>query len=154
MRGLAEIIAAEAGVVSAFVLLLKQEQEALKLGEVDVLSEIIERKSAAVSELAPLSTARNAALANAGLASDRAGIDAWLQKQPNDKAVRQNWGNLQVLAAEAKELNRVNGELIGLRIRHNADLLESLLSQANRQDLYSADGQTASSTHPRIIDSA
>ncbi|MBK8523059.1 MAG: flagellar export chaperone FlgN [Betaproteobacteria bacterium] len=62
MPGLAEIIAAEADVVSAFVLLLKEEQAALKLGEAEVLPKIIERKSATVDELAPLSTARNAAL--------------------------------------------------------------------------------------------
>lgn len=154
MPGLAEIIAAEADVVSAFVLLLKEEQAALKLGEAEVLPKIIERKSATVDELAPLSTARNAALAGAGLASDRAGIEAWLKKQPNDKAVRQNWEKLQFLAAEAKELNRVNGELVGLHMRHNTEILESLRSKANRQDLYGANGQTAFTAPRKIIDSA
>ena len=154
MPSLADIIAAEADVVSAFVLLLQEEQEALKTGQADDLQGIIERKSTATQKLAPLSIARNATLTRAGLAPDRNGIDAWLQKQPADKAVRQNWDKLQSLAAEAKELNRLNGELIRLRMQHNAQALEALLSHANRQDLYSADGQTAPSTHPRIIDSA
>lgn len=154
MPSLAEIIAAEADVVSAFVLLLKEEQEALKLGNAELLPGIVERKTATVGKLAPISAARNAALAATGLAADRAGIEAWLQKQPNDKTSRQFWEKLQLLAAEAKELNRVNGELIRLHMRNNAEALESLLAKANRQDLYSADGQTASATPRRIIDSA
>jgi flagella synthesis protein FlgN len=154
MTALAGIIAAEADVVSAFVLLLKEEQEALKLGNAELLPEIVERKTATVGKLAPISTARNAALAASGLAADRAGIEAWLLQQPNDKAVRQHWGQLQLLAAEAKELNRVNGELIRLRMHNNAEALEALLAKANRQDLYSADGQATSAAPRRIIDSA
>ena len=55
------------------------------------------------------------------------------------------------------ELNRLNGELIHLRMSHNAQMLEVLLA-ANRQDLYGADGQTsarrpaASSTQPDPAD--
>jgi flagella synthesis protein FlgN len=154
MPTLAGIIAAEADVVSAFVLLLEEEQEALKLGNAELLPEIVERKAATVGKLAPISAARNAALAHAGFAADRAGIEAWLKKNPADKAVQQHWEKLQALAAEAKELNRVNGELIRLRMHNNAEILESLLAKANRQDLYSADGQTASAAPRRIIDSA
>jgi flagella synthesis protein FlgN len=154
MPTLAEIIAAEADVVSAFVLLLLEEQEALKEGNADALPGIIDRKMAVAQSLSPLSIARNAQLVRAGLAADRPGIDAWLQKQPGDKAVRQHWDKLQALAAEAKELNRVNGELIRLRMQNNAQMLEILLSSANRQDLYSADGQAAPATTRRIIDSA
>ena len=154
MPTLAEIIAAEADVVSAFVLLLLEEQEALKEGNADALPGIIDRKMAVTQNLPPLSIARNTQLLGAGLAADRAGIDAWLQKHPGDKAVRQHWDKLQGLAAEAKELNRLNGELIRLRMQNNAQALEALLSAAHRQDLYSADGQAASAAPRRIIDSA
>lgn len=154
MPSLADIIAAEADVVSAFVLLLQEEQGALKEGHADELAGIIERKSATAQKLAPLSIARNATLAHAGLAPDRDGIEAWLNRQPADKAVRQNWEKLQALAAEARELNRLNGELIRLRMQHNAQALEALLSHASRQDLYSADGQAAAAAPRRIIDSA
>jgi flagellar biosynthesis protein FlgN len=154
MPTLAEIIATEADVVSAFVLLLKEEQEALKLGHAELLPEIVARKAATVGKLAPISAARNAALAQAQLAADRAGIEAWLEKNPADKAVSLHWENLQSLAAEARELNRLNGELIRLRMHHNAEILECLLAKSNRQDLYSADGQTAPAAARRIIDSA
>jgi flagellar biosynthesis/type III secretory pathway chaperone len=39
-------------------------------------------------------------------------------------------------------------------MQNNAQMLEILLSSANRQDLYSADGQAAPATTRRIIDSA
>lgn len=154
MPSLAEIIAAEADLVSAFVLLLNEEQDALKLGKADLLPGIVERKAAITGELAPVSAARNAELGRTGLMQDRAGVEAWLEKQPTDKLVRQHWQKLLSLAAEAKELNRVNGELIRLRMQNNTQVLEILLSTANRQDLYSADGQAAPATTRRIIDSA
>lgn len=154
MPALAIIIAAEADLVSAFVLLLKEEQDALKAGNADALPAIVERKTATVRKLAPVSTARNAELARAGFAADRAGIDAWLSKRPMDKDVRLQWNKLQTLAAEAKELNRVNGELIRIHMQSNAQALETLLASSNRQELYSADGLAASATTRRINDSA
>lgn len=154
MPALAEIIAAEADVVSAFVLLLTEEQEVLKAGSPDALSGIIERKTEVARKLAPLAAARNTELARGGCTADRPGIDAWMDKHPGDKGVRQHWEKLQTLAAEAKELNRVNGELIRLRMQNNAQALEALLATANRQDLYGADGQAAPAAPRRIIDSA
>lgn len=154
MPSLAEIIAAEADLVSAFVFLLQQEQEVLKSGEADALPGIVERKAEITRKLAPISIARNAVLARADLPPDRAGIDAWLKCNTADKAVRLNWEKLQTLAAEARELNRVNGELIQLRLQNNSQALETLRSAANRQELYSADGQANTAHTRRIIDSA
>lgn len=154
MPTLADLIAAEAGVVAAFVVLLKEEQEILKAGNPEALPDLIERKTDTAQKLAPLAAARNSELARAGFATDRAGIDAWLAKHPGNQGVRQQWQQLQTLAAEAKELNRVNGELIRLRMQNNAQALEALLAAAHRQDLYGADGQATQAATRRIIDSA
>lgn len=154
MAALADIIAAEADVVSAFVLLLQEEQEILKTGEPDALPAVVERKMTTTQKLAPLSVSRNSELARTGFAADRAGIEAWLQANPGDQATRQQWDKLMSLAAEARELNRVNGELIRLRLQHNTQAVETLLAAANRQDLYGADGQAAQAATRRIIDSA
>jgi flagellar biosynthesis protein FlgN len=154
MPTLAETLAAEAAAVAVFVQHLKDEQAALEAGNADALPDLVERKSAAVRALAPLSAVRNAALAGDGLPTDRAGIEAWLTKRPNDLAVRQGWQKLQALASEAQELNRVNGELIRLRMQNNAQALEALINAATRQELYSADGQATPGAIRRIIDSA
>lgn len=150
---LAEILKAEADAVSAFVFLLGEEQSALKQGDADALPSIIERKAAATARLAPLSAARNALLEKSGLSRDRSGMEAWLRQHPGDVAVRDHWQRLLERAAEAQELNRLNGELIHLRMGHNAQMLEALRA-ANRQDLYGADGQATLGTPRRVIDSA
>lgn len=154
MPSLAEILKAEADIVSAFVLLLKEEQEILKDGRAEALPGVLERKTEAVRKLNPVSTTRNLELARNGLPADRPGMDAWLEKNPAAKDVRQSWEKLQGLAAEAQELNRVNGELIRMRMQNNSQALEALLSAANAVQLYGADGQTSSATGRRIIDSA
>lgn len=154
MPTLAGIIAAEAEVVSAFVLLLREEQAALKAGKADALEDIVARKMAATQKLTPLSAARNRELAGTGLAADRPGVEAWLQQHPGDREVGPQWARLQALAGEAGELNRSNGELIRLLMQNNAQALETLLAAASRQDLYSADGQTTPAAIRRIIDSA
>ncbi len=154
MPALADIIAAEADVVSAFVVLLKEEQEVLKAGSADALPGIVERKTATALKLSPLTAARNAEFSRAGAATNRVGIEAWLTKLPPDDAVCRNWQRLQILAEEARELNRVNGQLIQLRMQTNNQALEALLAAANRQDLYGADGQAATGSTRRIIDSA
>ena len=150
---LAEILKAEADAVSAFVFLLGEEQAALKQGDADALPSIIERKAAATARLGPLSAARNALLDKAGLSRDRSGMEAWLRQYPGNIAVKDHWQRLLELAAEAQELNRLNGELIHLRMGHNAQMLEALRA-ANRQDLYGADGQATLGTPRRVIDSA
>lgn len=154
MSVLADLIAAEADVVSAFVLLLKEEQEILKTGSADALPPVVEKKAVVTQQLAPLAANRNRLLVRAGFTADRNGVEAWLAANPGDQAVGEGWARLQTLAAEAKELNRVNGELIRLRMQNNTQALEVLLAAANRQDLYGADGQAAQATTRRIIDSA
>lgn len=154
MPSLADLIAVEADAVSAFVLLLQREQEALKKGEADALPEIIEQKNVAIAKITPISGARNTYLERFGLVADRAGIEKWLENNPKDTQTRASWLKLQAKAAEARELNRLNGELIRLRMSHNTRLLESLLA-SNRQGLYGANGQTSSAPPTsRIIDSA
>lgn len=153
MPALADIIAAEADIAAAFVSLLQEEQEILKAGNPDALPAIAERKAEAVRKLAPLAAARNGELARSGFSADRNGIENWLTRTGSSQTARQAWERLQALAAEAKELNRLNGELIQMRMQNNSQALEVLLA-AGRQDLYGADGQASPSTARRIIDSA
>lgn len=154
MSVLADIIKTEADEVSAFVLLLGEEQDALKSGNPEALPDIVARKSAVAGRISALTGRRNIALARDGLPADRPGVTGWLERNPGDNAVRKSWERLQQLAEEARELNRVNGELIQIRLQANSQALEALLSAANRQDLYGADGQAEQAATRRIIDSA
>lgn len=76
-------------------------------------------------QLATLATQRNVLLAGQGLAGDRPGVEAWCAGHPEKKVVAAAWAGILELAREAKELNRLNGELIALRMQHNARALEA-----------------------------
>ena len=107
------------------------------------------------AELATLAARRSRLLAASGVASDGAGIAAWFAAHPEETGTRDAWSSLLAVAAQARELNRVNGELIQERLQSNAQALEVLLgSNAAAGNLYGPDGQSAPPSTRRISDSA
>lgn len=154
MTDLLRTVEAEADAVLRFVDLLQLEQIALTKGEVDQLAALIEQKNAVANELGAFAAQRNAALAAQGLTADGAGITAWCQGHPADTRVATAWSRILSLASEARELNRVNGDLIQIRMQHNTQALEALLGTSQRLNLYGPDGQTAGPSSRRINDAA
>lgn len=154
MSPLAASLQAEAEAASAFVFLLREEQDLLREAKSEALAELLERKNAVVARLSAASAQRNATLAAAGMAADRPGVEAWRAKFPRDEAALREWTRLQQLAQEGLALNRLNGELIHIHLQHNAKLLEGLMSASGRQELYSAAGQAHGGFGQRLIDSA
>lgn len=147
-------IETEADVVLKFVELLKREQATLGQGDIDGLTLLIEEKDDVAAKLGALGEQRNAALAAQGLQADRDGIEAWLERHPADTRVRNAWSRILPLAREARELNRVNGQLIQIRMQHNTQALDSLLGASRRLQLYGPDGQTTAHSSRRINDVA
>lgn len=145
-----QAMAAEAVAVQQFVSLLKLEQTSLSNGNVDNLPEFSEQKSKFSVHLNSLAAQRNAALIAQGFAADRAGIEAWCAKHPDDQVSKKAWQKTLSLAGEAKELNRVNGELIQMRLQYISKALEALQSGNKSLELYGPDGQSAPSDSRRI----
>lgn len=154
MNGLLRTLEAEAEAVSKFVDLLKLEQIALENGEVDNLVGFAQSKSVVSGDLASLAEKRNAALSSLKLKPDRAGIEAWLELHPADLRTRNAWASVVALASEARELNRVNGELIQIRIQHNTQALAAMQGASRTLHLYGPDGQSAPILSRRINDAA
>lgn len=154
MTDLLGILEAEADAVARFIKLLTLEQVALGTGDTDSLIGFVQEKSAVSSELSSLAGQRNSALAAMGLQSDRAGVEAWLERQPSDLARRNAWSRVVTLASEAKELNRVNGELIQIRMQHNTQAIEAMQGATRTLNLYGPDGQPAPVLSRRINDAA
>ena len=150
---LLQILNSETEAVSLFVVVLKKEQKALAQGDTDALPALVEEKNVLGGQLATLATQRNVLLAGLGLAGDRPGVEAWCAGHPEEKVVAAAWAGVLELAREAKELNRLNGELIALRMQHNARALEALRSGNNPLDLYGPDGQAQPPNRVRINDS-
>jgi len=149
---LLQVLSAEAGCIEHFIALLETEQAALKTGEVDQLPGLADAKSALATKLAKLAAERGQALSNEGCSSDRAGIAAWSARHPQEKDAPRLWTEIAALAAKARELNRVNGELIALRMQYNAKALEALRGGDKALDLYGPDGQATGAVSRRIND--
>jgi flagella synthesis protein FlgN len=154
MSDLSNIVEAEAEVVARFVSLLQAEQITLGNGDTDQLSRVTEQKNIIAAELSALAARRNAALAEQKIAPDRPGMEAWLNSHKHDQLLNSLWSKVIALASEARELNRVNGELIQIRMRHNAQALEALRSASRPLSLYGPNGQTSTFSSRSINDAA
>lgn len=143
---------AEAEAVSQFAELLKLEQSALSSGRTDELPAYAEQKGKLAVRLNSLSAQRNAALAAQGFDADRAGVEAWCAKHPNEKEVAAAWSGILLRAGEARELNRLNGELVQIRMQYISKALEALQVGGNSLALYGPDGQSTTSGTTRIND--
>jgi flagella synthesis protein FlgN len=150
---LPQVLAAEAACVEDFIAVLKLEQNSLAQGAGDELPAYAEQKAQLAQRLGALAAQRNAALKAQDLAADRPGLDAWCAAHPKEIQAASDWSRIIALATEARELNRVNGELIALRMQYNAQALEALRGGSSALDLYGPDGQATGSGGRRISDS-
>ena len=151
---LVHAVEAEVTAVQSFLALLELEQGLLVKGEVDELIDLARQKNELAAQITALGSRRTEALAAAGLPADRPGIDAWLAVHPSETQARDAWNSLMSLAGQAHEVNRANGELIQIRMQHNAQALEALLGSNASLALYGPDGQNTPASGRRISDSA
>ena len=151
---LGQLLAEEAGAIALFVELLKREQAQLSQGQTDELSALAEQKSTLAARLQRLAGLRSDWLASLGYSADRTGIETSLQQHPQETPVAASWAAIMTQAAEARELNRLNGELIELHLQHNARALNALRGGEDSLDLYGPDGQSRTSGSTRINASA
>lgn len=147
-----QAVAAEAGRIKQFVELLEREKSALTDGRIDELPAIAADKEKLAANLNELARLRNSHLATLGFAPDRQGMDAWSAQHPEQKDTASAWNRTLSLAAQAKELNRLNGQLIQLRMQYNSQALEILQRKESTLDLYGPDGRAAALGDRKIND--
>ena len=145
-------LAQEAKLVEQFVTVLQQEQTALSEGATERLADYIEQKNQLVTELNFLAEQRNNELLAQNLSADRSGLNAWFKAHPEEQKALQTWTKILALVSEARELNRLNGELVNVRLQHTARNLEALRNSKDPLDLYGPDGKSAFPGQQRIHD--
>jgi flagellar biosynthesis protein FlgN len=149
MDQLAYVVGQEEVVLKQFINALTDEQNALKSGNADALDGIVDTKNRQIESLGRLAQQRNQLLRKAGFAIDRDGLRAWGQNTAQT-------GLIDVFlqtADEARELNRVNGQLIAMRLNSTQAALAALTPhRAPSQGLYGPKGQTSFTTGYRLID--
>jgi flagella synthesis protein FlgN len=148
---LAARVSEETEGVAAFVALLGKEQKSLQEGDIESLGAYGEEKASLLARLAQLGDQRNQLLTVAGWPADKAGLMAWAASAPAAATAAER---LLALAAEAKELNRLNGQLIAMQLQRTQSALAILTRSQAGSGLYGPNGQTTARTGYRFIDSA
>ena len=138
--------------LARFVELLRREQAALSKGDAAELPAINQNKTELIETLNRSDADRYRILTQAGYSGDATGMNAWLSSQADD--MNRLWQKILQLAREAKELNRLNGQLIAARLQATDAALSALNVKAKEGSLYGPQGQKGSFTGSRIIDSA
>lgn len=122
-----------------FVALLEREQGMLVENRTDRLLELSEQKSTDALSLNELAETRRSLLQKRIPEFSVDTIHAWLAAHnPQGLAV---WHEVLTLAERAQQLNRTNGELIQMKLRHNQQSLAVLSNAVNKANLYGPDGQ-------------
>lgn len=152
LASLLDTLSAELSAFADFIGLLEKEQDILKAGSPTDLPAAVAEKDQLAEKLAALAAQRNHLLDTCGQPHDRTGIEALCAQNPDKfKPLAEEWAEIVRLAAHAKELNRVNGALISLRMQYNEQILEAL-SPPPATPLYGPDGQATAPGGRRIND--
>ena len=136
-----QLLVEEAAQLRGFLDLLSREQKSLADGDLERLLPLATEKNECFTRLSGLGEARGRALAAAGLAASRQGMETWLAQQPEAGKIRRDWQEFLDLAEQARTLNETNGKLIATRLSHNRQAFSTLMSAANQAALYGPDGQ-------------
>ncbi len=147
MTQLANLLAAlkeEQASLQSFVSLLQKEQKMLTEFGTDNLLELAEKKSTHAVKINKIAETRHSLLQALIPELTAKNIQNWLEK--NSKEGLNLWQSIRILGDQAHELNRINGELIQLKLRHNQQLIGALSRAVNQANLYGPNGQTSFST--------
>lgn len=148
---LARLIQEERTGLQGFIALLRREEALLIATQIDALASLAEEKTALYRTLQRLSDERVVMFARLGAAVNDANIRVVLADLPDALG---SWQEVVSLAAEARERNRVNGQLITERLQNNQQALSVLLAAAEHPQIYGPDGQSRPTSSGRLFGSA
>lgn len=143
---------AERAALHAFIRLLETEQQALLNEQTEQIHTLADNKTQMVQELTKLVNARRNYMLTLGIKIESGSMESWLQTHTalNLSA----WHEIQQLATHAQHMNRTNGELIQVKMRHNQQALTMLHNATHSATgLYGPDGQPSLPVSGRILNS-
>ena len=135
----AHSINAECEATRNFIEILRREQLALRQADVSMLLPLAHEKAQQAQQLAQLSEARKRWLSMQGHAPDRSGVEDELR---NFAGASEAWQEFIQLAETARQLNEINGNLVGQRLRYNQQAIAALQEATHVTGVYGCDGHT------------
>ena len=130
-------LAAEHAALQSFVSLLEEEQRTLLSDHPEALLDLADSKNRQVEHLTRL-------------AEQRRKLRPVTLPSTGDRTL-QLWADIRQMAGRAEQLNRTNGELIQIKLRHNQQALNVLHQASHSASLYGPDGQQSLSLAARNL---
>lgn len=132
----------ERATLTAFIEILKKEENALIQGKIEEIDYLASDKSWLIETLIQLDNHRNEYFRNQGLALERNSVDIWFAQQYSDQSeVQILWSELLGLVKIAQELTHSNGLIISAHLQHNQRAFAALHCAAGNVSLYGPEGQ-------------
>ena len=154
MSALSQILEREIDLISRFLVVLEEEQDALKKASPEPLPKIHDEKSLLVDQLNALEVDRIREVGGAPHLADRERMNAWIKAHPSDVEIAVHWQKLIDLASNAKQQSELNASLVKLHLEKTTQALAILTRHNQENTLYGSNGQAATYTGSRIVDSA
>lgn len=145
---LARSLAEETAELGGLLALLKEEQQALQARDIERVFSFAVAKTERLAALAAIDSARGEFLLAHGLPKDPAGMERLLGSTSGLSAM---WRRLLACAAQARQINAVNGKLIAAQLRFVGAALAALQPTAAHPACYGADGLTLGSPGSRPL---
>lgn len=134
-------VAEEREAMDKLVHLLEQEQKFLIENDYEKINSNIEVKSKALVKISECAHKRYKLLQQMGFEADEGGMRIWLETN-TENAPQESWRELVKTTSVARELNRINGVLIGKQLSRNNAALQVLSNSHRNSGVYGPDGQT------------
>jgi flagellar biosynthesis protein FlgN len=142
----------DAVLLNKLVSLLVHEQSALVNMDIDEMEQILDDKSQLIQQITTATKIRHQALAKSGFDANENGMATWV-RATSHKQTNADWHVFQQQLAKAKELNRVNGQVINQHFKRNQQTINQLQGKAANANgsMYGPNGQTALYNHTRSM---
>lgn len=123
--------------------LLTQEQKNLLSNQVSEIEKTVQLKGGLLKKINHVAQNRYAALAERDYEPNENGMLNWIAHQSN-QVTKESWDDFQNNLIQAKELNRLNGELISRHFNRNQQMLTNLRNAFQPSTTYGKNGQAQS----------
>lgn len=151
---LQHMIAQDSAAITELKSLLLRERELLEQRQHEEMPAIIERKDQLLEHLSISAKQRESMLQAAGLKANTGNWEKLMGQSAATQELLQPWHALMTEFAECKDLNEINGKMIGRSRKTLGHLLNLLRGQVATPQLYTNTGTTTSSASSHCISEA
>jgi len=137
----------DAKLLNELLFLLSREQVSLINADIDSIEAMLDEKSDLLQRINASVQIRYKALSKAGFEPNENGMAMWIRQDTLLKHA-EAWQNFQKTLEQAKEMNRLNGQLINKHFNRNQQFLNHLQGTSS-VGVYGPNGQTSSQNYSR-----